>query len=41
MSAPILVWLKVGPDSFVPRTSAATQGAERVTSKEDDDGAVV
>jgi len=40
MSAPILVWLKVGPDSFVPRTTAATEGAERVSSK-DDDGAVV
>lgn len=38
MSAPILVWLKVGPDSFVPRTSAA-DGAERVTRN--DDGAVV
>ena len=40
MSAPILVWLKVGPDSFVPRTTAATEGAERVSSK-NDDGAVV
>ena len=40
MSAPILVWLKVGPDSFVPRTTAATEGAERVSSKSDD-GAVV
>lgn len=39
MSAPILVWLKVGPDSFVPRTSAASAGAERVERK--DDGAVV
>ncbi|MDZ3831530.1 MAG: protein translocase subunit SecF [Sphingopyxis sp.] len=39
MSAPILVWLKVGPDSFVPRTTAATEGAERVTRN--DDGAVV
>ncbi|WP_033072975.1 protein translocase subunit SecF [Sphingopyxis sp. MWB1] len=39
MSAPILVWLKVGPDSFIPRTTAATEGAERVTR--DDDGAVV
>ncbi len=39
MSAPILVWLKVGPDSFVPRTSAATEGGERVTRN--DDGAVV
>lgn len=40
MSAPILVWLKVGPDSFVPRTSAAIEGAERIASK-NDDGAVV
>ncbi len=40
MSAPILVWLKVGPDSFIPRTSAATEGAERIASK-GDDGAVV
>ena len=40
MSAPILVWLKVGPDSFVPRTTAGIEGAERVSSKSDD-GAVV
>lgn len=39
MSAPILVWLKVGPDSFIPRTTAATAGAERVDRN--DDGAVV
>ncbi|MBL0767861.1 protein translocase subunit SecF [Sphingopyxis sp. XHP0097] len=39
MSAPILVWLKVGPDSFIPRTSAATAGAERIDRN--DDGAVV
>ena len=39
MSTPVLVWLKVGPQSFVPRTSAATEGAERITRK--DDGAVV
>jgi len=39
MAAPILVWLNVGPDSFVPRTSAATAGGERVTRN--DDGAVV
>ncbi len=31
MAAPILVWLKVGPDSFVPRDSGP-KGAERVTS---------
>src|SRR3546814_13378265 len=40
MSTPVLVWLKVGPHSFVPRTSAATAGAERVAGK-NDDGAVV
>ncbi|MFN4357182.1 protein translocase subunit SecF [Sphingopyxis alaskensis] len=40
MSAPILVWLKVGPHSFVPRTTAVTEGAERVSSR-NDDGAVV
>ncbi len=39
MSAPILVWLKVGPDSFVPRTTAGMDGGERVERK--DDGAVV
>jgi preprotein translocase subunit SecF len=39
MAAPILIWLKVGPDSFVPRTTAATAGGERVTRN--DDGAVV
>ena len=39
MSAPILVWLKVGPDSFVPRTTAGMAGGERVERK--DDGAVV
>lgn len=30
MAAPMLVWLKVGPDSFVPRESAAAKGAERM-----------
>lgn len=39
MSTPVLVWLKVGPDSFVPRTSAGMGGGERVERK--DDGAVV
>lgn len=39
MSTPVLVWLKVGPHSFVPRTTAATEGGERVERK--DDGAVV
>lgn len=39
MSTPVLVWLKVGPHSFVPRTTAGPGGAERVERK--DDGAVV
>ena len=39
MSTPVLVWLKVGPDSFVPRTSSGLDGGERVERK--DDGAVV
>ncbi|PKP96018.1 MAG: protein translocase subunit SecF [Alphaproteobacteria bacterium HGW-Alphaproteobacteria-13] len=39
MSTPVLVWLKVGPDSFIPRTTAA-DGAERTVRREDD-GAVV
>ena len=30
MAAPILVWLKVGPLSFLPKESGVTQGAERV-----------
>lgn len=32
MAAPMLVWLKVGPDSFVPKEAAAARGAERVES---------
>ncbi len=32
MAAPMLVWLKVGPDSFVPREAAAAKGAERMGS---------
>jgi len=39
MSTPVLVWLKVGPDSFVPRTSSGMDGGERIERK--DDGAVV
>lgn len=39
MSTPVLVWLKVGPGSFVPRTSSGIEGGERVERK--DDGAVV
>jgi len=30
MAAPMLVWLKVGPDSFVPKEAAAAKGAERM-----------
>ena len=39
MSTPVLVWLKVGPDSFVPRTTSGIGGGERIERK--DDGAVV
>lgn len=31
IAAPILIWLKVGPDSFLPKETSATAGAERVT----------
>lgn len=30
MAAPMLVWLKVGPDSFVAKETAANMGAERM-----------
>ncbi len=30
MAAPILVWLRVGPHSFVPKEGAAARGAERM-----------
>jgi preprotein translocase subunit SecF len=30
MAAPILVWAKVGPDSFVPRSAGPMAGAERM-----------
>ncbi len=30
MAAPILVWLKVGPHSFLPKESAMVKGAERM-----------
>lgn len=40
MATPVLVWLKVGPGSFVPRTTAATEGGERVTARGDDGAAV-
>ena len=32
ISAPMLVWLGVGPDSFVPASTGAA-GAERVTER--------
>jgi len=31
IAAPILIWLKVGPDSFIPKAVAANAGAERVS----------
>lgn len=40
MSTPVLVWLKVGPHSFVPRISSAQEGGERVTARTDDGAAV-
>lgn len=40
MSTPVLVWLKVGPHSFIPRTSAGQADGERVQPRESD-GAVV
>ena len=33
ISSPILVWLRVSGDSFLPRTSAGPGGAERVASR--------
>ncbi len=33
VSAPMLIWLGVGPDSFVPAATTATAGAERVTER--------
>jgi preprotein translocase subunit SecF len=40
MSTPVLVWLKVGPGSFVPRTTSAQAGGERIEARTED-GAVV
>lgn len=40
MSTPVLVWLKVGSHSFVPRTSADQAGGERIMAREDDGAAV-
>lgn len=34
MAAPMLVWLKVGPDSFVAKETAATMGAERMSTND-------
>lgn len=34
MAAPMLVWLKVGPDSFVVKETAATMGAERMSTND-------
>jgi preprotein translocase subunit SecF len=33
IAAPILIWLNVGPDSFIPKDNVAS-GAERVTRNE-------
>ena len=33
ISSPILVWLRVSGDSFLPRTNAGPGGAERITSR--------
>jgi preprotein translocase subunit SecF len=33
ISSPILVWLKVSGDSFLPKTASGPGGAERVTSR--------
>jgi preprotein translocase subunit SecF len=35
VAAPILIWLKVGPDSFLPTAKAGAAGAERVTRREE------
>jgi preprotein translocase subunit SecF len=40
ISNPVLIWLGVGPDSFVPKGGGPSGNAERVTRREDD-GAVV
>ncbi|MGF1550309.1 MAG: protein translocase subunit SecF [Sphingomonadaceae bacterium] len=40
VAAPILIWLKVTPDSFLP-PEAGRGGAERVTPREADDGAKI
>jgi len=35
VAAPILVWLKVGPDSFVPAAKTGPDGAERIARREE------
>jgi preprotein translocase subunit SecF len=35
VAAPILVWLKVGPDSFVPTPKSGPGGAERIARREE------
>jgi preprotein translocase subunit SecF len=34
ISAPVLIWLNVGPDSFLQQASSANDGAERVSKSE-------
>jgi len=40
VSAAILLWLKLKPDSFLPKEAATNVGAERVRSSDPNDGAV-
>jgi len=40
VSAAILLWLKLKPDSFLPKESATANAAERVRSADSNDGAV-
>jgi preprotein translocase subunit SecF len=35
VAAPILVWLRVGPDSFVPATASGPGGGERIARREE------
>ncbi len=41
MAAPLLVWMKVGPDSFTARDTDGPGGAERTGPRKSKDGAVV
>lgn len=36
ISAPVLLWLNVGPDSFLARTTGANEGAERMRSRNEE-----